>query len=192
MNYLFFDTETTGLPNNGHDPRIVQLAALYTDDRGYVLDSMNVIIKPDGFNIPQGASDIHGITTEHAIKHGIPIKDAMYTFQIMLEESDIVIAHNMPFDYALYVRECRDLGLPDLILLKEQCCTMKLATPIVQCPPTERMIAYGRGHQFKSCNLQEAYTYFYGKPFEGAHDALADVKACSDVYFAMVCKGIIS
>ena len=51
--YLFFDTETTGLPKNWqapiHDtdnwPRMVQLAWVATDDNGEVLSGQNYIIK---------------------------------------------------------------------------------------------------------------------------------------------------
>ena len=64
MRYLFFDTETTGVPQDykapssdtDNWPRMVQLAWILTDDEGSRLHSGNLIIRPDGFEIP--VSDI--------------------------------------------------------------------------------------------------------------------------------------
>jgi hypothetical protein len=42
----------------------------------------------------------------------------------------------------------------------------------------------GRRH-YKSPNLGEAYEHFTGRPLEGAHNAMVDVKACMAVYFAI-------
>ena len=52
--YLFFDTETTGLPKRWNAPvtdlenwpRLVQLAWIMYDDRGNMLESRDVIVKP--------------------------------------------------------------------------------------------------------------------------------------------------
>ena len=73
--YLFFDTETTGLPKNwkapvtdlNNWPRLVQLAFLYYDNNGNKISGGDFIIKPEGFTIPADASRIHGISTEKAI-----------------------------------------------------------------------------------------------------------------------------
>ena len=73
--YLFFDTETTGLPRNwkapvsdlNNWPRLVQLAFLYYDNNGNKISSGDFIIKPEGFTIPTDVSRIHGITTERSI-----------------------------------------------------------------------------------------------------------------------------
>lgn len=69
MRYCFFDTETAGLPKNfsapttdvDNWPRLVQLSWILTDERKEVF-----IIRPDGFTIPEEASNVHGITTERA------------------------------------------------------------------------------------------------------------------------------
>lgn len=61
--YLFFDTETTGLPKRWNAPvtdlenwpRLVQLAWIMYDDRGNMLESRDVIVKPEGFTIPSGS-----------------------------------------------------------------------------------------------------------------------------------------
>ena len=76
---LFYDTETTGLPDfkapseSAHQPHIVQLAALLVDmDTRETIQSMDVICRPDGWTIPDEVAAVHGITTEHAAEVGIP------------------------------------------------------------------------------------------------------------------------
>ncbi len=74
---LFFDTETTGLPPRGapiddpRQPHLVQLAAMLADDDGRVLFAMSEIIRPDGYSVPEQASNVHGITTEIAEAVGL-------------------------------------------------------------------------------------------------------------------------
>ena len=83
MTYLFFDTETTGVPKNYKAPssdlenwscRLVQLSWIVKNDKQEELSRGNFIVKPDGFEIPTEASDIHGITTEKALAEGLELK----------------------------------------------------------------------------------------------------------------------
>ena len=39
---------------------------------------------------------------------------------------------------------------------------------------------------YKKANLTEAYRHFFNEDFEDAHTAIADVKACMSVYFAIL------
>lgn len=190
-NHLFFDTETTGIPKGGHDARIVQLAALLTDNTGAEKARMNVIVKPDGWVIPKEASDIHGISTEHAMRQGLPIAMVIDKFHDLAEHAEVFVAHNMPFDHGRYIREAvNGLGLLDATFGKQGHCTMTQAHDLVKCPPTDMMIKWGRGNQFKKPNLQECHVHFFGEKFDGAHDALADVIACKDIFFAMNPQGV--
>ena len=71
-----------------------------------------------------------------------------------------------------------------LMLPVEHACTMERSADTVKLPPTARQLAYGiKG--YKRPSLMEAYQHFFGRPFEGAHDAMADVRACRDVFFAL-------
>ena len=72
---LAYDTETTGLPlwndpsDDPRQPHIVQLAAALVDiDTRRTIASMDVIVKPDGWTIPDDTVAVHGITTEHALR----------------------------------------------------------------------------------------------------------------------------
>lgn len=87
MVYLFFDTETTGLPKNYNAPssdlenwscRLVQIAWILADENKKPFAMSNFIIKPDGFEIPKESSDVHGITTEKALAEGHDLKKVMY------------------------------------------------------------------------------------------------------------------
>lgn len=191
---IFFDTETSGLPlfsDPSEDPRqphIVQLAAALVDlDTRNVLHSMDVICKPEGWTIPADVAAIHGITTERAMDEGIPEGEALEQFMVMWDKR-MRIAHNQSFD-ARIVRIAQSRFGHDedrLALWKggKALCTQNMATPIMRLPPTPKMRAAGF-NKFKSANLQEAHKFFCGAPFDGAHSAMADVRACMAVYFGI-------
>src|SRR6478735_3118086 len=102
---LFFDTETSGLPlfsepsEDPRQPHIVQLAAALVNlDTREVLEELNVIIKPDGWEIPDEVAVIHGITTERALAEGIPEIEALDRFLALNARAEVRIAHNEQFD----------------------------------------------------------------------------------------------
>ena len=104
MPALFFDTETTGLPNYDRpvdppsQPHIVQLAAILVDDDGIERASLNTIIKPEGWTIPEGAAAVHGISTELAAAVGIEIRAALGVFLRLRRIATTAVAHNIKFD----------------------------------------------------------------------------------------------
>ena len=94
--YLFFDTETTGLPPNfkiprhffNYWPRLVQLSWIFTDEKGNHIKEADHIIKPEGFTIPIDASDIHGITTSMAFEKGDDLASVIDEFLIDFKAAD--------------------------------------------------------------------------------------------------------
>lgn len=191
---IFFDTETSGLPlfsepsEDPRQPHIVQLAALLVClDTRAVHDTLDVIIRPEGWTIPDEVAAIHGITTERAMDEGIPEQDALQRFMDIWQQR-LRIAHNQTFDARIIRIAQSRFGYDDtqLALWKggKALCTQNMATPIMKIPPTQKMRAAGF-NKYKSANLQEAHKHFVGKPFEDAHSAMADVKACMAVYFAI-------
>lgn len=192
---LFFDTETSGLPLFGKpsedpgQPHIVQLAAAMVDlDTRDTLASLDVIVRPDGWEIPDEVAAVHGITTERAAALGVPESLALSLFMEMWSASSVRIAHNEQFDARIIRIAQHRAGELEVDLEAWKTgkaeCTARLATPIVKCPPTAKMLAVGRNH-YKTANLSEAVLHFTGKPLENAHSAMADVKGCMDVYFAI-------
>src|SRR3989338_600187 len=104
--YLFFDTETTGLPKNWNAPvsdsdnwpRLVQIAWLQCDNSGKEIVKQSYIIKPENFKIPPEAIKIHRISNEKANKQGLPLKKVLSEFSTVLGNSKILVAHKMSFD----------------------------------------------------------------------------------------------
>ena len=198
---LFYDTETTGLPDfkapseAAHQPHIVQLAALLVDlDTRQTIQSMDVIVRPHGWTIPDEVAAVHGITTEHAADVGIPERLAVEMFMDLWNNRNRV-AHNEQFDARiLRIALMRHQGnifnspsgksVPDIWKEGRAECTARMATPICALPPTDKMKAVGRFHH-KTPNLGEAYRHFTGNDLQNAHSAMADVLACRDVYFAI-------
>lgn len=191
MTILFFDTETTGLPDKRspvsatHQPHVVQLAAILTEDDGTERASISIIVNP-GVAIPEGASKVHGITDEVAAKYGVKPRVALTALRGLAMTADLVVAHNIEFDtFLVEVATDREGWPPHVILgMVRRFCTMEATTPILKLPPTERMVAAGFNKP-KPPKLEEAYRHFFGKDLDGAHDALVDVRACRDVFFAV-------
>lgn len=188
---LFFDTETTGfmqrdkLIDDPTQPHVVQLAALLTEDDGTERSAINLIVNP-GVSIPKAASDVHKITNPIAKKCGVAPLTARNVFANLMSIKGVtLVAHNTKFDKwlmrTLFARTSK--SKVDIETLPAYC-TMEGSTDIVNLPPTEKMIACGFNKP-KAPTLEEAYEFFFGKKLEGAHDALVDVRACKDVYFAI-------
>lgn len=203
--YLFFDTETTGLPNftlqpdDDKQPRILQAAMLLTDEKGNEMSSFKTLIKPDGWTIDEReigdngkktAFAIHGITNAVANKYGMTAKQALLMFRKYESMATLKIAHNYRFDGFLMKGESMRAGLIEDEANKiDRFCTMKAMTEIMKLGPTEAMKATGRNFN-KSANLMESYEYWTGQKFDKAHDAMADVRACKTVFFNILEKGL--
>lgn len=180
---LFFDTETTGLPvwnrPSGTDmqPHIVQLAAVLVDlDTKKVLQSINVIVKPDGWTIPEETIEVHGITNELANEVGLSESVVLGMFINLYNKCSIRIAHNTTFDNRI-IRIALKRYSPNLIADEDWKNKDDYFCTLVNF----RKIKGGKsGH-----TLGEAYKYFTSKDLEGAHNALVDVMACIEVYFGI-------
>lgn len=184
---LFFDTETTGffqpkIPIDHIDqPHIVQIAAELCDDNGAPVSGFNFIVNPN-VPIPVRASDVHGITTERAKMLGVSTAFALAAFEHLLNKADLLCAHNVKFDQGVInVARARRAGQNDPITTA-LFCTMEEAAPIVNLPPTDRMIAAGLNKP-KAPKLEECIQHFFGETLVGAHDAMIDVRACARVFF---------
>ena len=107
--YLIFDTETTGIPHNktapitdlDNWPRVVQLAWQLHDNKGKLLAQHNYIIKPEGFDIPYKAEQVHGISTKRALDEGRDFNEVLSIFIKDLERTKLLVGHNIEFDISI-------------------------------------------------------------------------------------------
>ena len=182
--YLFFDTETTGLPKNykapitdsENWPRMVQIAWQQYDLKKNLIAEKMYIIKPEGYKIPKEASDVHGITTERAYEEGEDLTMVLNEFRKAMLNSKILIAHNISFDERIVGAE--------FVRKKTQSLAKKLPRIDTMTESTDYCKLSGK-YGYKWPNLTELHTKLFGKAFDDAHDALGDVKACADCFFEL-------
>ncbi|HNX10670.1 MAG TPA: 3'-5' exonuclease [bacterium] len=177
MKYLFFDTETTGLPKNYHLPhtetsnwpRMVQLAFILSED-GKILEQGEYIIIPRGFIIPDAAAQIHGIDTLRARREGVEIEEAIAHFQRLLENDEVtLVAHNFHFDKHILGAEFARLNIYPKFFDLPALCTMVSQTKFFGKYP----------------KLTDLHFELFGRGFDNAHSALSDTLACHDCFFEL-------
>jgi len=179
---LIFDTETNGKadfkadPCHDNQPRLVQLAGLLLDEELEPVAEMNVIIKPNGFIISDEVAKIHGITQSKAEKYGVEEAKALHLFSDLLHKATKLVAHNIKFDNIVLLRALFVNKI--VVAMPTHHCTMAMATPVCKLP--------GFGGQYKWPSLQEAHKIIMGVPFDNAHDAMADVRACARIYEKLI------
>jgi len=109
-----FDLETTGV--DVETDRIVTAAVIGIGAPGGSL--VREWLADPGIEIPADASGLHGITTDHARKHGEPahvvVDQVADTLAGWVRGGAPVVGHNVSYDLTLLDRECRRHALPTL------------------------------------------------------------------------------
>jgi len=191
--YLIYDTETTGLPKNYNAPlsdadnwpRCVQIAWQLHSAEGKLLDAQNHIVIPEGFEIPYNAEKVHGISTERALKEGKPLDEVLNAFKYVLENTEVVVGHNIEFDINIMGAEMLRKGFSEKELVAKKIIDTKTeGTDFCAIPG-------GRGGKFKWPTLTELHTKLFGKGFGDAHDAAYDVDATAKCFFGLITEAVI-
>jgi DNA polymerase III epsilon subunit-like protein len=195
MLHLIYDTETTGLPINYgahvHEvdnwPRLVQLAFVVVNDEWEMLTSHNYIVKPKGFEIPDEAAKIHGITQELAEEEGVNILFPLRELAMCQEICDVQVGHNVNFDRkvlgAEYIRNDMEGAYDYAKDLLPRICTMFKSTKLCG-------LKNSRGGA-KWPTLQELHNHLFDEDFDDAHNAGSDVMATLACYKKLVGMGEI-
>lgn len=173
--HLVFDTETTGMlvkgakPDNVNQPHIVQLGMILYSQVGQVLAEHNILVKCP-IPIPPDATKIHGITDDMVQKYGVPLTTAINLFHHYAGIAELLVAHNLAYDFGVIqaAQERTKLFQP----FTAAHCTM-LAN-VERCALPSKW-----GRDYKWPTLQELHINLFKEPFSGAHDAMADVRACA-------------
>ena len=188
--YLFFDTETTGLPRNwkapvtdtNNWPRMIQIAWVYTNAKGNVIEQNSFIIKPEGFSIPNDAAKVHRITTDRAYNEGADLEEVLRGFNELIKETKYLVAHNISFDEKIVGAEFVRKRIKTDLHRKPQLCTMHSSTDFCRIPGP-----YG----YKWPKLSELHYKLFGENFEEAHDAAADINATVKCFWELKKIGVI-
>jgi DNA polymerase III epsilon subunit-like protein len=144
--------------------RIVSIAFVTYSSKGRELGSYHAIVYPDNFQVT--ATEIHGITHDHALMYGKKFEE-IYNDFINATKGRILVAHNSKFDENALFSECYRRGLdPEPLKALNFVCTLGLV----------------KEKYLKPMKLVEIYSELVGKELENAHDALADARACGEVY----------
>lgn len=191
--YLVFDTETTGLPKKWgrpmediHNfPRITQLGFMLVDIDGNTIKEYQSLVKPDGWVVPKEQFFIdNNMSTERCEEHGKPIFEVLRELQDALKQARYKVAHNMAFDKNIVGAEMIRAQIKhQLFKFKPEICTMKETTNYV------KIKTHAGGNKWPK--LIELHRAFFNEDFDGAHDAMDDVRATSRCLIEAINRGII-
>ena len=185
--YLIYDTETTGLPKNfsapvtdsENWPRLVQVAWQLHNSMGELIEVKNFIIKPVDFTIPFNAEKIHGISTQHALAHGVDLSFVLEEFNKAIEQSEFVVGHNIIFDINIMGAEFHRTQIESPLAQKKSIDTKNEGTEFCAIPG-------GRGGKFKWPTLTELHVKLFKEGFAEAHNASADVEATTRCFLELI------
>ena len=191
MKILFFDTETTGLPEDygapttdtRNWPHMVQLSWIVTDEHGSELKSEDYIIWPCRWKIPAAATRIHGITQEHVKAVGVRVKEVLQKFMADFDAADLVVCHNTDFDKAIVGCELERLHIHDRVSCKPEYDTMTETTDFCKIGWSDYY------ESFKWPKLQELYYVLFHENFKSAHNAANDTRATMECFWELVQLG---
>lgn len=187
--FFFFDLETTGFGLKRHmvrfdyerHPRIVQIGWLLAKPTGEVVNRMQFVIRPNGFEIPQSATDVHGISTEVAHEVGVDIDLILDRIKLDIDRADEIIAHNIQYDAPTLSAEFIRSDRADPLSGKRFYCTMRESKQF--CGMLDR------NRRPKMPSLKELHHKLFEREFL-QHDAGSDSEAVMNCFFEMVRRGI--
>lgn len=206
MKILVCDTETTGLPiswgepssNVDNWPRIISFAFELFDETGKTIKRIHELIKPDGWEVPtketfmaKGHSEPeaikqaqfwvdHGFDTETCQLLGKPAPEVLKQFAELYDECDLMLCHNVAYDKSVISAELIRYKIK-VKAKKPDFCTKLEGEEICKIP--------GKiAGKFKWPTLNELYNHLFGRDFDGAHDAGADIQATKECYLEIMLR----
>jgi DNA polymerase-3 subunit epsilon len=162
---VFFDLETTGV-NIGTD-RIVEISVLKVFPNGNK-ESKTWLVNPE-IEIPQGATDVHGITNEQVVTEPT-FKELAPKVNEMIAGCDLAGFNSNRFDIPLLAEELMRAGI-DFDMKNRKAIDVQVIF-----------------HKKEQRTLSAGYQFYCGKELEGAHGAEADTNATYEILLAQLDK----
>jgi len=205
MSYLLFDFETTGInfEDKTIQQRAIQLAWVIVDEERKIVKQTNHMISGN----PEINTDFHQhLTTEILDRDGKTAKEVIELFHNdvmeVLRNGGVLIAHNIDFDYKVYVNEMfTETGMKVSIDKLKLFCTMKSTIEFCKLPSRympryelrSRESSKQRKINYKYPKLIELYVTLFGtKPKEQLHDAMNDVMVTVHCFEELRNRGVIT
>lgn len=167
-----FDLETTGV--DVATDRIVTAHVGVLDRHGRQIAARDWLADP-GVPIPEGATAVHGITTEHARTHGRPagevVAEVSSALRMLFAQGMPIVAYNASYDFSLLAHEAARHSIPALID------PQPVIDPLVIDKAYDR---YRRGKRTLAVVAEH-----YAVPLDDAHEAAADAVAAGRVALAL-------
>ncbi|ROO82523.1 DNA polymerase III epsilon subunit-like protein [Actinocorallia herbida] len=180
-----FDTETTSV--DVETARIVQIAQVMADARNRTT-TQDVQLINAGVDIPEGASAIHGITTERMRAEGLDPKKVLEHYADELSSAMAggtpIVGMNLAYDFTLFDRELRRHGLRTL-----DARLGRAIGPVVDVYVLDKLCDPWRPTKNSGGRKLGAMAKHYGVRLDNAHDAGADALASCRIAWQMVTWG---
>lgn len=194
MLILVYDCETTGLVRGTDytDPNMPFLASiaaiLYDEEARRIVASINSMIQPDGWIMPEDAGLVNGLTNEALQQLGVPAPILLPACIALMFKANLRVAHNVDFDSKVIAaalwrhiikedsEETAHATVKKWLALPSYC-TMQESKSIVNALDKRGRIKYPK--------LTEAYKFFFDRELDRAHSANADAVATLEIYLAL-------
>ncbi len=176
-----FDLETTGI-----DPAVARIVTAYVgvlDEKGNIVFGREWMITPDGYEIPEAAANVHGVTTEQALAEGRPfaevIPEILDALDVLRQQGIPIVAHNASYDFTLIAHEAARAGHEDPVSFVEGLSIIDTFVVDKQMDP------YRKG---KRTLTATAPVYGVELSEEEAHGAAADAIAAGRIAITMLVR----
>ncbi len=160
LEFVVFDTETTGLRPQAGDEIIAIGAVKVVDRRVRAEQSFDALAHP-GRSIPASSTKIHGITNA-MVADKRPVREVLADFRRYAGDG-VLVAHNAAFDLAFIAR-------------LEGAAGVHFTNPVLDTLNLSRHL-----HPHESDHSLDAVAERYGLALEARHSALGDALVTSEV-----------
>jgi DNA polymerase III epsilon subunit-like protein len=215
-NVLFIHLETTGLIQNckGNDfspeseypsytnnedydsSRIVQIGFIFIENFQFqnveVEEIENIIIKPNGFVIPNDSVKIHKITTDIANTDGKNLSDVFKTkITKIIKDTDYIVGYNIFSDVNVLLNELHRLKFHKNITKIKELITNEKVMCIGQLGRTAMLQKFGDTYfkkKYTITNQTNLYKHLFNDKLENVHNAQYDIYATIKILNEIVNK----
>ena len=197
--HLFYDTETSGFikkdlsPDDPKQQWCCQIGAiLSTEDE--IISQINLLVKANERTIPTYLTqNVHGISVEDCDKNGFEEAEILEVFAMLMKDEPMEVCHNRKFDrqyidqmFQRQMDNLSDFARSKYFLQLDSFCTMQDKRIVKFCGLKNKA---GRP---KWPKLEELYKILFGKDFDNAHNAFADVLATRACYYELIKREVIT